>query len=61
MTALAIPPLLALRRLTNPENQQADLLQPDTEAGADGTCPAGLPRDTGVESIPVVTLTGPDS
>jgi len=53
VTGLAVPLLLKLRRLGGP----ADQLTPDIEAGVEGSCPAGLPRVTGVESIPVDTLT----
>ncbi len=57
LTALAIPALVLLRRLSSPENQRADLLHPDIAAGADATCPSGLPSATGVEAIPVAALT----
>jgi MFS family permease len=50
-TALAVPVLFALRRLGGP----ADRIVGD-DAGVDGTCPAGLPRETGVESLPVPDL-----
>jgi len=53
LTALALPPLLLLRRLGGP----ADQLGPAVEAGVEGTCPEGLPRVTGVESIPLPALT----
>ena len=58
ITALALPVLWGLRRLPNPENQAADRLVPPGAAGADGTCPSGLPRGTGVESIPVAAIDG---
>ncbi|MDX2379722.1 MAG: MFS transporter [Acidimicrobiia bacterium] len=47
-TGLAVPVLFALRRLGGPADQIIG-----ADAGVDGTCPAGLPRDTGVESLPV--------
>ena len=50
-TALAVPVLFALRRLNGPADRIVG-----TDAGVEGTCPAGLPRETGVESLPVTTV-----
>ena len=47
-TALAVPVLFALRRVGGSADQIIG-----TRGGVDGTCPSGLPRDTGVQSIPV--------
>lgn len=58
VTVVAIPILAALRRLSDPDSRRADLLHPDVPAGAEGTCPSGLPRATGTESIPVAILAG---
>lgn len=53
-TVLAVPVLLMLRR----RGDEADrLVGPATEGG---TCPSGLPRDTGVESHPVRNLVEAD-
>ena len=50
VTSLAIPVLWLLRK----QGDQADSLGvPDVEAGVDSTCPAGLPREVGVEALPV--------
>ncbi len=57
ITVLAVPALLALRRLSDPESRRADLLHPERAVGADATCPAGLPRGTGLDTIPVAALT----
>jgi MFS family permease len=51
-TIFAIPVLVALRRLGG----SADHLDPDTDAGADASCPTGLPRVTGLEAIPVAAI-----
>lgn len=53
-TVLAAPVLLMLRR----RGDEADRLA--GPAIEDGTCPSGLPRDTGVESHPVRTLVEAD-
>ena len=53
VTGLAVPVLVLLRRLGG----AADRLTPETEAGVEGSCPSGLPRITGVESVPVGALT----
>lgn len=50
-TVLAVPVLFALRRLGGP----ADRIGGE-DAGVEGTCPSGLPRETGVESLPVSDL-----
>jgi MFS family permease len=47
-TGLAVPVLFALRRLGGPADQIVG-----SRGGVEGTCPSGLPRDTGVESRPV--------
>lgn len=52
ITGLAVPALLLLRRLGGP----ADQLRPTTDAGADATCPSGLPRETGIDALPVPAL-----
>ncbi len=52
LTALALPLLLALRRLGGP----ADLLA--TGVAVDGTCPSGLPSGVQVESHPVPAVVG---
>jgi len=57
VTALALPALWLLGRLDDPESQEADLIRVEAEAGAEGTCPSGLPRGCGVESIPVAVVT----
>jgi MFS family permease len=50
LTSLAIPVLWLLRK----QGDQADALgRPDVEAGLDSTCPAGLPREVGVEALPI--------
>ncbi len=48
-TGLALPFLWLLRR----RDDAADQLRSPTEAGADGSCPSGLPRVTGVEATSV--------
>ncbi|MEM9036543.1 MAG: MFS transporter [Actinomycetota bacterium] len=53
-TVLALPVLVSLRRL----GEAADRLGPGAEAGADSTCPSGLPRNTAVEAHPVDVLAG---
>lgn len=50
ITGLAVPVLLLVRRLGGPADSIAG---DDVEAGVEGSCPSGLPRGTGVESIPV--------
>lgn len=52
ITGLAVPLLVLLRR----QGGAVDQLVEPAEAGADGTCPTGLPRETGVESVPVPIL-----
>ncbi len=54
LTVLALPVLLLLRRLDEP----ADRLEPSSDAGIEGSCPSGLPRVVGVESVPVGALVG---
>jgi hypothetical protein len=49
VTALAVPALWALRSL----REEADQLRGRARAGAEGTCPQGLPTVTGVEAVPV--------
>jgi len=56
LTVLAVPVLLLLRRLDEP----ADRLDPYGDAGIDGSCPSGLPRVVGVQSIPVGALSAAD-
>ncbi|NNE73286.1 MAG: hypothetical protein HKN26_06460, partial [Acidimicrobiales bacterium] len=51
ITGLALPALLLLRRLGG----AADQLRGEN-AGAETTCPSGLPRVTGVEAQPVPAL-----
>jgi hypothetical protein len=51
-TALALPVLVALRRLGG----DADRIV--TEAAVEGTCPAGLPAGTQVRSVPVPAVVG---
>lgn len=53
ITGLAVPVLVLLRRL----GDAADQLTPGTEAGVEGSCPSGLPRITGLESVPVGAVT----
>ena len=53
ITGLAMPVLLLLRRLGG----DADRLAPHVEAGVESSCPAGLPRVTGVEAVPVGAVT----
>ncbi len=53
VTGLAVPVLVLLRRLGG----AADQLTPGTEAGVEGSCPSGLPRITGVESVPIGAVT----
>jgi MFS family permease len=53
-TALAVPVLMLVRRLGGPADLTAD------GASVDGTCPAGLPRVTQIESVPVPTLLSQD-
>jgi len=53
-TVLAVPVLIMLRR----RGDEADRLV--GPAAEEGTCPAGLPRNTGVESHPVRTLVESD-
>lgn len=53
VTGLAVPLLVLLRRVGGP----ADQITPDADAGAEGSCPSGLPRVTGIESVPVGSLT----
>jgi len=55
VTVVAIPILVLLRRWGGP----GDLLSAPDDAGSDQTCPAGLPRVTGVEALPVPLLTDP--
>ena len=52
ITGLAVPALLALRRLGGPPDRQPA----SGDKGTDASCPSGLPRVTGVESVPVTTL-----
>ncbi|MFW2383740.1 MAG: MFS transporter [Acidimicrobiales bacterium] len=52
ITVLALPLLLRLRHIAEP----ADRLGPSDTAGVEGTCPAGFPRETGVNSISVPSL-----
>ncbi|NNE97156.1 MAG: MFS transporter [Acidimicrobiales bacterium] len=54
ITVLALPLLLRLRQIAEP----ADHLGPGDTADVDSTCPAGLPREAGIESLPVPTLIG---
>ncbi len=55
VSALSLPVLWRLRRLGG----EADRIRPTgaagdgVDAGIDGSCPSGLPRVTGVESVPV--------
>ena len=51
-TGLAVPVLFALRRLGGPADRIVG-----SKAGADGTCPDGLPVNTGVQSVPVGVVT----
>ncbi|NNF53927.1 MAG: MFS transporter [Acidimicrobiales bacterium] len=53
VTGLAIPTLWLLRRLGGP----ADHLGPTTDAGVEAACPAGLPRESGLEAVPIPALT----
>lgn len=53
LTGLAVPVLVALRRLGGPADA---IIGRRPAAGEEGTCPAGLPRNTGVESIPVSSI-----
>jgi MFS family permease len=53
-TALALPLLLALRRLGGDADRIVD------RAAVEGTCPAGLPTSTHVESHPIPSLAGGD-
>jgi MFS family permease len=53
ITVLALPVLAMLRRLGGPADQ---LGQAGEDAGVEGTCPSGLPRGTGVESLPIPDL-----
>lgn len=53
LTVLSLPFLMMLRRLGG----SADRLAPSGDDQTTGTCPAGLPRETGVEAIPVGVLT----
>jgi predicted MFS family arabinose efflux permease len=53
LTGLAVPVLVALRRLGGPADA---IVGRRPAAGEEGTCPAGLPRNTGVESIPVSSI-----
>ena len=56
VTILALPLLLRLRQI----GEAADRLGPGESADVDTTCPAGIPRETGVQSLPVPTLVGAD-
>ena len=53
-TVLALPVLFALRRVGG----RADEMIGDSSV--EGTCPAGLPRVTQIESHPVPALVGED-
>lgn len=53
VTSLAIPALWLLRRLGGP----ADQLGPTSDAGVDAACPAGLPRESGIEAVTIPALT----
>ena len=53
VTSLAIPTWMILRRLGG----AADQLGPSSDAGIDAACPAGLPRQTGLDAVPVPALT----
>ena len=53
LTVLVVPTLWLLRTVGGP----GDRLHSEAAAGTDGTCPSGLPGDTGVRSIPVPSLT----
>lgn len=52
LTAVALPLLVLLRRLGGSPDQ----LAPSGHDQADGTCPIGLPRETGVDAIPAGVL-----
>ena len=52
-TGLALPALLLLRRLGG----HADLVRSEADSGTDASCPTGLPRETGIEAVPVPALT----
>ena len=57
-TALSLPVLWLLRR----RGGAADILAPSSsDAGVDTSCPAGLPRVTGVEAVSVPVATGRSS
>lgn len=53
VTVLAVPALLLLRRFGGPADQ---LRHGDDSPGADMTCPAGLPENIGVVSLPVASI-----
>ncbi|MCH7788709.1 MAG: MFS transporter [Acidobacteria bacterium] len=53
ISVLAVPVLMLMRKVAGPDDQ----LGGPTDAGAESSCPAGLPRVTGVESVPVSALT----
>ena len=57
ITVLALPVLIMLRRLGGASDQLGDAGE---SAGAEGTCPAGLPQGAGVKSHPVSVLVGSD-
>lgn len=52
ITGLAVPVLFLLRRLGG----RADQLRAEEDAGAEITCPGGLPDVTGVQALPVPAL-----
>jgi Na+/melibiose symporter-like transporter len=49
-TGLAIPVLVMLRRLGTSADDLGSL---EDHAGLEATCPSGLPRETGVDAVPV--------
>jgi MFS family permease len=53
VSALSVPVLILMRKVAGPADQLGGTADPGTES----TCPAGLPRVTGVQSVPVSTLT----